>query len=229
MPKNNPSSFLLLFFAVVSIFGLALIPILLTQPNLQAETSPMRKPIISTIYSIICIGGITAVFYPNKCRILFQKPRVTIDTEEKSTSELPFKGHHPNCENFANNRMKITRYAVCAACTGLLIGAIAALVGAVLFSLGFFAGAGKLWVLAVGEGLMLAGLTQIKMKNYTKATVNALFVIGSFIILVATDLNGQSFLVDAYVLALIVFMLWFRILLSEWNNKRTCIACGRCI
>ena len=26
----------------------------------------------------------------------------------------------------------------------------------------------------------------------------------------------------------IVFMLWFRILLSERNNKRTCMECGRC-
>jgi hypothetical protein len=59
--------------------------------------------------------------------------------------------------------------------------------------------------------------------------VNALFVVGSCISLVAADLAGQSLLVDAYVLGLIVFMLWFRILLSEWNNRRICVACGRCI
>ena len=59
--------------------------------------------------------------------------------------------------------------------------------------------------------------------------VNALFVVGSCIVLVAADLAARSFLVDAYVLGLIVFMLWFRILLSEWNNKKTCLMCGRCV
>ena len=109
------------------------------------------------------------------------------------------------------------------------MGAIAAMIGVVLFSLGFFSlGTGSFWVLAAGEVLMLVGLAQIKMGGYVKMAVNALFVIGSFIALVGADLVGQSLLVDVYVLGLIVFMLWFRILLSEWNNKRTCLACGRC-
>jgi hypothetical protein len=99
-----------------------------------------------------------------------------------------------------------------------------------LFSLGFFdSGTGTLWVLAAGEVLMILGLAQIKMSGYVKMAVNALFVVGSSISLFVADLVGQSLLVDAYVLGLIVFMLWFRILLSEWNNKRTCVACGRCI
>ncbi len=76
---------------------------------------------------------------------------------------------------------------------------------------------------------MLVGLAQIKLGGYVKMAVNALFVVGSCIVLVAADLAAQSLLVDAYVLGLIVFMLWFRILLSEWNNKKTCLACGRCI
>ncbi len=75
---------------------------------------------------------------------------------------------------------------------------------------------------------MLVGLAQIKTGGYVKLAVNALFVFGSAIMLVEADLAGQSLLVDVYVLGLIVFMLWFRILLSEWNNKRTCLACGRC-
>jgi hypothetical protein len=59
--------------------------------------------------------------------------------------------------------------------------------------------------------------------------MNALFVVGSCISLVVADSDAHSLLVDVYVLGLIVFMLWFRILLSEWNNKRICLACGRCI
>jgi hypothetical protein len=102
--------------------------------------------------------------------------------------------------------------------------------GVVLFSLGFFdLGTESLWVLVAGEVLMLTGLAQINVRGYIKMTMNALFVVGSCISLVVADLAGQNFLVDAYVLGLIVFMLWFRILLSEWNNKRICVACGCCI
>jgi len=229
MQRTNHSSFFLLFLVAVSLIGLALVPLLLLQPNLQTEPSPYRVPVISAIYSGICIGGIVAVFYPNKCRVIFQKPSVSLDSKEQKTSELPFKGHHPNCENFANNRISIRGSFYCAACSGLLAGAIASLVGAILFPIGFFSGAGNLWVLAVGEGFMLTGLTQIRIGGYAKVTVNALFVVGSFISLVAADLVGRSLLVDTYMLGLIVFMLWFRILLSEWNNKRTCVTCSRCI
>jgi hypothetical protein len=75
---------------------------------------------------------------------------------------------------------------------------------------------------------MLVGLAQIKMRGYIKMVMNALFVVGSWISLVGVDLIGESLQIDAYVLGLIVFMLWFRILLSEWNNKRICLACRCC-
>lgn len=213
----------------VSVFGLALVPLLLLQPNLQADQLTFRRPLVSAIYSVVCIAGIVAVFYPGKCRMTFQKPNVSPDSETPS-SAVKFRGHHPDCEEFSANRIIIRGSAFCAACGGLLIGATASLVGMVLFSLGFFdLGTGSLWVLAVGEALMFLGLAQIKMGGYVKMAVNVLFVVGSCISLIVADLAGQSLLVDAYVLGLIVFMLWFRIVLSEWNNKRICVACGRCI
>jgi hypothetical protein len=138
-------------------------------------------------------------------------------------------GHHPNCEKFSNNLITIRGSILCAACTGLLAGAVTAIVGVCLFSFGFFREIGTVWFLSVGEAFMLLGLAQIKMAGYVKVAVNALFVIGSFISLAAVELIGKSWLVDAYFLGLIVFMLWFRILLSEWNNERICRECGRCV
>lgn len=229
MTQSEPSRFPLLFLVAVSVFALALVPILLLQPNLQIDPSPFRRPLIGAMYSVICIVGIVAVFYPGKCRMTFRKPNASSNYGKPYVSEIEFKGHHPDCEKFSGNRVKIRNAFFCAACSGLLIGATVAMVGIVLFSLGFFdLPAGSFWVLGVGEVLMLVGLTQIKMSGYVKLTVNALFVVGSFICLAVADFVGQSLLVDAYVLGLIVFMLWFRILLSEWNNKQICVACRRC-
>jgi hypothetical protein len=229
LPKPEPSKFFLLFLVGVAVIGLALVPLLLLSPNLQTDQSPLRRPLISAVYTVVCIIGIVAVFYPGKCRLMFQKPEVPPDAKNPSATEVQFKGHHPNCENFSGNRINIRGVVFCAACSGLLMGAIAAVVGVVLFSLGSFGSdVGSLWVLATGEVLMLLGLAQIKMMGYIKMAVNALFVVGSGISLVAADLVGRSWLVDVYVLGLIVFMLWFRILLSEWKNKRTCLACELC-
>ncbi len=229
LPQSKPPKFFLLLLVAVSVFGLAIAPLLLLQPNLQGDQSPIRHPLVGALYSVVCVLGIVAVFYPGKCRMMFQKPNL-FPSKKSSASTVQVKGHHPDCEKFSANRITIRGSVFCAACTGLLIGAIVAIVGVVLFSLGFFdLGTGSLWVLAAGEVLMLVGLAQIKMSGYVKMAVNALFVVGSWISLVATDLAGQSLLVDLYVIGLIVFMLCFRILLSEWNNKKICVACGRCV
>jgi hypothetical protein len=220
----------LLFLLAVAVLGLALVPLLLLQSSVQGDQLPFRRPVVGTLYIVICIVGTVAVFYPGKCRVIFQKTNDSAGNWKPSASSVQFKGHHPDCIEFSSNRIEIRVSVFCAACSGLLVGAIAAMSGAVLFSLGFFdLVTGSFWVLAVGEVLMIVGLFQIKLKGYVKMAVNALFVVGSFVILVVADLVEHALLVDAYVLGLIVFMLWFRILLSEWHNKSICVDCRRCL
>ncbi len=229
MTQSISSKFFLPFLFGASLFGLVLVPILLLQPNLQIDPSYIRRPLVGTIYSVICVLGVVAVFYPGKCRMIFQNPRSNQNSENPTNLEDQLKGHHPNCEKFSSNRITIRGSVFCAACSGLLFGATIAMAGITLFSLNFFDfQTGELWILITGEIMMLAGLVQIKLRDYAKMAANTLFVIGSCISMITTDLVGQSLLIDSYVLGLIVFMLWFRILLSEWNNKKTCLECGRC-
>ena len=229
MPKLELSRFFLLFLVAVGVFGLVLVQLLLLQPDLQVYTSPLRRPLIGALYCVVCILGIIAVFYPGKCRMMFQRPKVSPNSGSPEPRGVQFKGHHPECEKFSGNRIAIGSSVFCSACSGLLVGAIVSFVWIVLFSLGVIDFVtGNLWIFAVGVVFMLAGLAQIKMISYVKMAVNALFVVGSCICLVIADLVDQNLMVDVYVLGLIVFMLWVRILLSEWNNKRICLACGYC-
>ena len=219
-----------LFLLAFCVLGFAFTPIILLQPNLQIFQSPFRRPCVGAIYSAVCVAGVVAVFYPVKCRMTFQKPSIFPKQSKPTASAVDFKGHHPDCRDFSGNRITVRGLVFCAACGGLLIGAIVAIVGTFLFSLGFFGSEWRnLWILIFGEVLMLIGLAQIKMARYVKLTANTLFVVGSFLCLVVTDMVGQSLLVDAYMLGMIVFTLWFRISLSEWYNKRTCMKCGRCV
>ena len=118
---------------------------------------------------------------------------------------------------------------ICAACGGLLLGAIIALVGSVLqFFIGLNIISASIWLLALGEICVVLGLVQFKLGGYAKVILNLFFVVGSFVTIAATDVLSESLLVDIYVIGLIGFLLWLRILLSEWNNRRICQTCRLC-
>lgn len=216
-----------MFIIVVSAVGLILIPVLILQPNLIHVHVSIRHGLAGTLYLFICVLGISAVFYPAKCKSLFGKSQNPIAQE--STPSIQTRGHHPDCQNYSANRIKVGGRVICAACSGLFIGAVAVIIGTVLH---FFVGLeivwSSIWLLVFGEICILLGLAQIKFAGYVKMLINLIFVVGSFVTLVETDLLGGSILVDLYVLGLIVFMLWFRILLSEWNNGRICQTCQLC-
>lgn len=227
MGKNRNSTASLTFLLVVSVVGLALIPVLVLQPTLIHVQVSIRHVLAGTLYIAICVLGVSAVFYPAKCKRIFRKSQNPLS--QASNPSVQIRGHHPDCQNYSANRIRVGGRVICAACSGLLIGAATVSIGAVLhFFVGLNIVLSSVWLLAFGEILMLLGLAQIKFAGYAKVLVNVIFVVGSFVTFVETDLLGRSILVDLYALGLIVFILWFRILLSEWNNERICQRCQIC-
>jgi uncharacterized membrane protein len=228
MKKGQASTVTMVFLVALSIIGLALIFVLVLQPLLEPFQPSVRHIIVGSIYSIICLLGIIAVFYPAKCKGLFQKQN-PLSQSSGTYNSMRITGHHPDCKNFSANRIRINKREVCAACTGLLAGALIALVGSALqFFIGLNIVSTSVWLLALGEICMIIGLAQIKFTSYAKVIVNMIFVVGSFVTLAEADILGKSLLVDIYVLALIGLILWLRILLSERNNKRICNGCRLC-
>jgi hypothetical protein len=227
MGKDKSRLASVLFLTLVSVVGLVFIPVLVLQPNLIHVQVSIRHGFVGGLYLIICVFGISAVFFPSKCKSLFGKAQNPLTQARKNSIEI--SGHHPDCQNYSGNRIKVGGQVFCAACSGLFVAAVSVLIGTVLY---FFVGleilGSSIWMLVLGEICILLGLAQIKFAGYVKTLVNAIFVVGSFVTLVETDLLGGSILVDFYVLGLIVFMLWFRIVLSEWNNGRICQKCQLC-
>jgi uncharacterized membrane protein len=226
--KSQASTITVAFLVALSIVGLALVIVLVLQPNLEHFQPSVRHGLVGSLYSVICFLGIAAVFYPSKCKGLFQKQNPLSQASGTSDS-VRISGHHPDCQNFSGNRIRINKREVCAACSGLLVGAIIALVGSVLqFFIGLNIVLASVWLLALGEICMVLGLAQIKFAGYAKVMVNVVFVVGSFVTLAGADVLGESLLVDIYVLGLIGFLLWLRILLSERHNRRICQTCRLC-
>ncbi len=227
--KNQISTAGIAFLLVTSCIGLALVPALIKEAPWSYSPSTVGHVLVGAVYAAVCFLGILAVFFPTRCRGTFQRtqsPQLQVNADAHA---IGIEGHHPNCRNFSGNRIKIGSGVFCAACSGLLIGAIIALAGSELyFFAGLSAGLGSFWLVVLGESLMLFGLAQIRFVSYVKVILNAVFVGGSALTLVETDMLSASSLLDLYVLGLIVLLLWLRILLSEWNNRRVCQICGSC-
>jgi hypothetical protein len=234
MPEAKTSiSFSLKLCISFSVLGLVILPFLLFQPVKFEVDFQNGSFLVGLVYSSVCLLGMTAVFYPKKCQgtFAFRENDVLERSSGQPTgrSEPRFEGHHPTCSKFEGNRIRIRGVVLCAACAGLLLGAIFVLIGTVFYF--FFETVfpiADMKILLVGNAAMVLGLAQFVFRGSLKLLVNALFVVGSFVTLVAADLIGGSLFIDLYVLGLIVFLLLTRIMISEWNNKRICLNCARC-
>jgi hypothetical protein len=217
---------------LVSLLGLLLIAALTAFPPTVAEDPAWRKPAIGSIFSSICVLGILAVFSPNKCLNILdigKKNRTAGSDSSKLASHgtsTTLQGHHPTCGKYAAHIFRIKDKTFCAACAGLLLGGLLALAGAAVY---FFAdwsvaGHSSLMVLLGVAGVSL-GLFQFKFRSFVRLSVNTVFVLGALSILVGVDGLVCSLFFDLFVVSLIVFWLFTRISLSQWDHERICSGC----
>jgi len=207
----------------ISILGLFIVLALALDPPATYEAYSFRKPLIGSIFSLICAFGAIATLFPKQCSrpLHFQK------TEEKSSQVCAIsEGHHPACKGFSAHVVHVRDWTLCAACTGLLLGAFVALFGTALY---FFIG----WdfeelsvpSVLIGVAAIALGFFQLGFKGFFRLALNTLFVIGAFLILAGVDGLIQNFAVDLLLVVFIVLWLLTRILLSQWDHWRICNRC----
>lgn len=224
------------FFLGVSLFGLSIVATLALYPLPVSENFLLRKPLMGSIFGLICILGMLAVIFPGSCSRIIgfkgegqQAPHVFYTAGNSEEKKLTLRGHHPNCENFSTHVIQIGDKTFCAGCTGLLLGGLAACVGALLYFFGNLHVAQNLsllWISATGVAL---GLLQFPLFNIPMGSIrlfiNAFFAFGAFLILVGIDGIAQNIFVDLFLVVLIVFWLFTRIVLSRWDHERICKLC----
>ncbi|MGD9130537.1 MAG: hypothetical protein PVH73_03060 [Candidatus Bathyarchaeota archaeon] len=216
---------------LVSFLGLLLVAALTAFPPLVAEDYSWRKPVIGSIFSSICVLGILAVFSPKCLGILdIGKKNRTVDSDSSQLASHgtsnALQGHHPTCGKYDAHIFRIKDKIFCAACVGLLLGGLLALAGASVY---FFAD----WRIAEHSSLMVLlgivgvgfGLFQFKFRSLVRLSVNTIFVLGTLLVLVGVDELVHSLFFDLFVVSLIVFWLFTRISLSQWDHERICSSC----
>lgn len=233
------------FLIGVSFFTLFLFGMIAFSPPVIQENFPWRPPIIGLIYTLVCLLGMLAVFFPRRCSRLFNHENRTIDTRKLRDSSnskratqdtsLVFgleivHGHHPRCEDFSDHEIRIGNKTFCAGCLGLSFGALVSLAVTGLY---FFGGwqIGKGSFLAVVTGILavafgLLQLPTIRIRGLPRLVPNVFLVIGTTLILIGVDALGNSVFLDSFLLVSSIFWLWTKMSISHRDHMRICKACG---
>jgi len=222
MPKIS-RDFILMLNMGISIIGLLIVLVLTFNPPIVHEDFFWQKPLIGSLFSLICISGIFAALFPNQCShaIHFRKESINL-----TSRRVHSVSHHPDCEGFSAHVIHVTNRRFCAACTGLLLGAIVALVGTVFyFSGGLSVEKVSFPITLIGVAGIVLGFLQLKFKSFVRLTLNVIFVLGAFLILVGLDELTKSVFVDLFLIAFIVFWILTRIQFSRWDHWRICRNC----
>lgn len=217
------------FLIGMSLFGLFLVTTLAFNPPIVQESFPLRKPMIGSLFGLICVLGTLAAFFPKQCSAMFKEKggQPSANNFASHGTSPTLHGHHPDCEGFSAHVFRVKNRTFCTACTGLLFGGLTALLGTVLYFFGdLHVERGTLLVVlgVLGVGF---GLFQFKAKrSFFRLILNTYFVLGAFLVLVGIDELARSVFVDLFLISLSVLWLFTRISLSRWDHKRICYTCN---
>lgn len=219
----------LAFVLVVSVFGLVISVALLRNPVPLIAASDSRRALIALVYDLVCIAGILAVIFPVACSRVLNVQGALAETPERvgmrATTFLDVRivhGHHPPGPEVTKHELFLGRGSYCATCYGLLTGAVLSLATITAFAVSGWPG----WtgsytaylvyyggVTAVIMGLFPALMLRVNAK--AKFVLAVLFVVGTGLMLLATDLVTANLIADSFVILLAVFWLLSRISLSH--------------
>lgn len=199
-------------------------------PPISVEFSPWRKPLIGSIFISLCGFGSLAALLPIQCSRIFRNKK-----RNNNSKQDPFlhsisngmKGHHPSCGKFNLHTFNIKNRVLCAACVGLFIGGVTTIVGSFFYFLtSWIVIENGVFFVILGILGVSFGFFQQWFRSLIRLSLNFVFVLGSFFILIGIDKIIQSLIIDLFVISLIFFWLFTRISLSHWDHERICSSCG---
>jgi len=239
MTNRRHSSQFSIISLILSLLGLVLLPLILLNPPPPVVVLPWQTQLIGIIFMIICILGIIAGITPSHCSLTRNKKKqsrkdITKNTNSTQTKSISKEGHHPTCDHYSDHVITIKESHYCAGCSGLATGAIIAIIGTVLF---FFLNFQIVYLEAVfwlGFVFVTIGLLQhpiyqlLKLhRGIIRFTINILFVVGSFLLLTSLIQITNSLILAIYLLLLILYWIFTRIVMSRQSHHRICSRCNR--
>jgi hypothetical protein len=207
---------------------------MVSSPPPQSPVLQDGRQAIGIAFIIVCVLGSIATVRPSGCaRILSLEVRAGNGDGGGPPSprkQRPARlGHHTSCQVFSSHVFRVGGRVYCAGCTGLLAGAaVAAVVGYLYFFVGLdpaSSAAGLFW-----GGLLIVAFVLMRVlvfdprKAFVRVLLNFLFVMGSTSLLVGGySLTNST--VALFGLAVIVYLIVARIVVSRQDHIRICRSC----
>jgi len=188
-----------------------------------------RLPVMALAYGSICVSGMIAVLFPARCSGLLGVRR-TFNVDPVSSSAratkilgvLVLHGHHAESPEMRRHEVRLGQKSFCASCFGLFAGAVVSLTGVAAYviagvpawlDIGFAYLVYVVGVVAVIAGIVPALL--LDLSAVPRFTLAMAFVIGTGLMLVATDYLTADISADLFVILLSVFWLLSRLSVSH--------------
>lgn len=247
-----------IYYLLISFLGLLFLIFLLIIIPPSSNIFNQQKLLIFSLFFLICFLGMIAALYPASCSgsllrreenefsraeelkleedgdKLFSEDRDKLSggIKDKKISSTEFKGHHPVCDEFTSHTLRWQGKTYCAGCTGLIIGAILAMFGSLIYILyGSLEVKYGILILIIGLGCVFISLLQmfiLKIQhNLLKFFTNLILVIGSLFILIATVTINNNLFIEFYFLILIILWILARIRISHQDHRAICSNCKK--
>jgi FtsH-binding integral membrane protein len=221
----------LAFLLIVSVVGLVISTSLLRNPPFFFSAPDYRRILLTIVYDAVCISGMLAVLFPVTCSRALGAHLSSIESVQvlgiRATRLLGLTvihGHHLSESELKKHELLVRGRSFCATCYGLLTGAVISLVIITAFTVSGWPGWIRIYsvyvayyvgVAAVITGLLQPLITDVDAK--TRFVSAFVFVVGTSLMLLATELLTANLLADLFVVCLAVFWLLSRISLSNRN------------
>jgi hypothetical protein len=220
-----------LYFSFISITGLFVLILLVIYAPHSETVYYLQKPIILSIFILICLVGMVAAVSPSRCVELSSSKKDQNPRDYEGANQAKFSGHHPKCENFITHTYTLRGRKYCAGCSGLFLGAIIGISGTISY---YFLGLSDSYVFIIFfAGIVMVFLSLLQNLlfnveyNTAKFFLNLMLVVGSFFILTGTVELNSSLFIQVYFLLLVIIWILARISSSERNHTMICEDCGK--
>lgn len=227
--RKNGLEILNIFLILTSFLGLIFLMAMYLWIPSSKSYYYFQKPLILSIFILICILGIIAAIYPSKCKRLMEfGGNDNKDEKNLKKGEIRFEGHHPDCGKFESHTLLIKGKKYCPGCTGLSIGAFMAILGILIYYFFNFPAIYlevSFWIGMCTVFLALFLIIFLDLGNKLKLTANLALVLGSLLILMGIDTVKKNITIEFYFIILVVFWILTRISISEINHELICQDC----
>ena len=186
---------------------------------------------MTLVYGAVCIAGMLAVLFPVACsrglgaHLSSIEPGQVLGIQATRLLGLTIiHGHHSSESELKKHELLVRGRSFCATCYGLLTGAVISLIIITAFSFSGWPGWIRIYSYVtyyVGVVMVIIGLLQPLITDVDAKTRFAsafVFVVGTSLMLLTTELLTANLLADLFVVLLVVFWLLSRISLINRNR-----------